>query len=188
MSDPVIDLGKVAQSYPALAAHLKNAVGQWGKDTGDGRQLEFYPPWESDNPNKGKTTLEFFNRSIPTEQIPEFAAADMLHYLGATNPETGQPVDAQWQSMRKAMASSRTPKQIEADQKDYTDSKETLPFDQYLENNRLDAYMRGAAFPSINPEWGEYLTPEQKTLGNQLQGYLRGNYSPTRPATSNPTQ
>lgn len=173
MADPAIDLSQVAQTYPALAPHLNNAVAQWGDGPG---VLEFYHPDDAENPNKGKITLQFRDRTVSPEQIPDFAAADMLHYLGSAD-QNGVRVDPQYYSLRQQMMMARTPEQIKADQQNYESEKKTFgesgSYEDYIENNRADGYMRGAAFPQINPEWGGFLTPAQTQIGQQLQQYLK---------------
>ena len=61
-SMPAVDprLAAVQKQFPRLAPYLSNVTIQQGKKTNpkDDRGLEFYPPWESKNPNPGKITLE----------------------------------------------------------------------------------------------------------------------------------
>lgn len=174
---PPVNLSDVAKKYPALAPHLKNAIVQWGDGPGI---LEFYHPSDGDNPNKGKITLQFRDRSTPPEQRGDFAAADMLHYLGSNAPN-GTPIDQTYAQLREKMMQARTPGQIRADQENYVreqkqfGASEVGTFDQYMSGNRSDSYMRGATFPGINPEWKGYLTPAQTAIGEEARGYLAGN-------------
>lgn len=163
---PPIDLAEVAKRYPALAPHLNNTVAQWGEGPG---VMEFYNPDDQENPNKGKITLQFRDRSIQPDQIPDLAAADMLHYLGSSDP--------QYQALRSQMLGLRTPQQLYADKENYTRELKQFgnlgSYDDYMNDNRSDAYMRGAVFPNVNPEWSGYLTPEQKALGEKAMQYLK---------------
>lgn len=172
--DSPVDIAALQKKYPGLSAHLKNAVAEWGKGPG---VMEFYNPWDSENPNRGKITLQFRDRSVPKEQLPDFAAADMLHFLGATTPD-GKQVDPAYLALRQEMLSARTPGQIKADQQNYQDEKKSFgdsgSFEDYMANNRADAYMRGAAFPEINPEWKGFLTPAQAAIGAKVKAYLTG--------------
>ena len=57
-------LAAVQAQFPRLAPYLSNVNIQQGqKAAGDDRGLEFYPPWESRNPNPGKITLELFEQT-----------------------------------------------------------------------------------------------------------------------------
>lgn len=171
-SDPPIDLSGIAKKYPALAEHLKNTVAQWG--TGPG-VMEFYQPDDTENPNAGKITLQFRDRNVNPAQIPDFAAADMLHYLGSSKSD-GSTIDPYYGALRQQMLKSRSPQQMQADKENYDIEKKQFgdvgSYDDYMNKNRADAYMRGAIFPQINPEWSGFLSPQQRLIGNNALKYL----------------
>jgi hypothetical protein len=176
---PVAD--SVSQQYPALAPYVKNLAIQRGTPNGpnDDRQLEFYQPWEKENPNPGKITTELYNKNLKGQDLTETVAGDMLHHLGTTNPTTGQPVDPKWMDMKQRLIAAMGPDQTQMDKQAYEQEKsnpsyETGPYDDWMKNNRADAYIRGAIFPKQNPEWqqeGTY-TPAMQAVTNEMRTYL----------------
>jgi hypothetical protein len=106
-------------------------------------------------------------------------AADMLHHLGAINPQTGQPVDLYWYNLKQELGSAREPFHARADREAYEMEKsnpsyETAPYDQWDQNNRLDAYVRAGVFPHLNPEWTGFITPGMQPTIQKMQRYLQG--------------
>lgn len=167
----------IGQEYPALAPHINSAAVQWAPDPGDGRHMETYPPWERDNPNPGKLTLELYNRKLTGDALKQSLAADALHYLAAEHPETGQAIDPTYRAMRQQMIDSRSEHQRAVDAKGYQESVEkygeTRSHDDWMDGSRADAYMRGGIFPDINEEWPGYLTDEQKAIADRARTYLQ---------------
>ena len=178
-SDSAAILGEVARAYPGLVKHLSNAVVQWGKPSGpqDDRQLEYYPPWEGENPNPGKSTVELYNKDLKGQDLTDSVALDMLHYTGSVDPTTNQPVDPEYYAMKKAMVDQIKQRKAPMDLADYAESAKYGPtgtYDDYLQNNRADAYIRGIVSPRMNPEWqnpGIY-TPEMQAIGAKIKAYL----------------
>jgi hypothetical protein len=172
----------IAQNYPALAPYLNKLAIQRGTPTGpeDDRQLEFYQPWETENPNPGKLTTELYNPNLKGQDLQETIAGDMLHHLGSVDPASGQPVDPQWMAMKQQMITARGVPQTIMDSGAYQREKsnpayETAPYDQWMQNNRADAYIRGAVFPNQNPEWqqaGVY-NPAMQAVASQMRDYLK---------------
>jgi len=183
---PVAD--SVSQQYPALAPYVKNLTIQRGTTNGpdDDRQLEFYQPWDTDNPNPGKITSELYNKNLKGQDLTETVAGDMLHHLGTTNPATGQPVDPRWMDMKQRLIGAMGPDQAKIDQEAYAQEKanpsyETGPYDDWMKNNRADAYIRGAIFPNQNPEWQEegMYNPAMQAVTAEMKNYLaKGQQSP----------
>lgn len=177
MADALIDLSSVGKKYPRLAPLASGAVAQWGDDPGDGRQLEFYPPWEEQSPVPGKTVLQFYNRKMPAEQLPDIAAADLLHQLGAVDPRTNKPVDQGWLDEKNKFLETLTIPQMNTDQREYMSDRKkfnsTQSFTDWMNNSRSDAYLRGAIFPDQNPEWHDYLSDEQRATGARLLKMLQ---------------
>lgn len=176
----------IRQNYPTLAPYLEKLAIQRGTPNGpnDDRQLEFYQPWESDNPNPGKLTTELYNKSLGGQDLQETIAGDMLHHLGSVDPATGQPVDPKWMAMKQQLIASRGTPQTLMDAGAYQQEKanpayETAPYDQWMQNNRADAYIRGALFPRQNPEWQEpgIYSPAMQAIASQMRDYL-ANKSP----------
>lgn len=178
---PVVN--DVAKQYPGLAKYTKNLVIQRGitTDPNDDRQLEFYQPWDSDNPNPGKLTSELYNRNLKGQDLTETVAGDMLHHLGATDPTTGQPVDPKWMGLKQQLISAMGPDQDDMNREAYQQEKsnpayETGSYDQWMQNNRADAFIRGALFPNQNPEWQQpgIYTPEMQRATSAMRDYLAG--------------
>lgn len=171
----------VAKQYPALAKYTKNLVVQRGTSNGpdDDRQLEFYQPWDSDNPKKGKITSELYNKNLKGQDLTETIAGDMLHHLGTVDPTTGQPVDPKWMALKKQLIAGMGPDNADMDKEAYQQEKsnpayETGSYDDWMQNNRADAYIRGALFPKQNPEWQQpdIYTPAMKQATDAMHDYL----------------
>lgn len=178
---PVVD--SVAQQYPGLAPYTKNLAVQRGTVSGpdDDRQLEFYQPWDSENPTPGKLTTELYNKNLKGQDLTETIAGDMLHHLGAVDPKTGQPVNPKWMALKQQMIAGMGPDQNSMDQGAYNEEKsnpsyETGSYDDWMKNNRADAYIRGALFPNQNPEWQEpgIYTPAMQQATAAMRNYLGG--------------
>lgn len=172
----------VVKSYPALKKHVGNVVIQQGTNKGsdDPRQLEFYPPWEEENPNPGKITLELY-RDFKGKALTDAVAGDLMHYLGATDPSTNKPVDPTFLSMKNEVKAARTPKQIKIDRQEYEDGKKggdiTESYDDWLKHSRIDAYIRGYVTPDKVDEWrknGWYNDPRMKTAVEKIKKYMAG--------------
>lgn len=172
----------VAQQYPGLAPYTKNLAIQRGTTTNpnDDRQLEFYQPWDSDNPNPGKITSELYNKKLKGQDLTETIAGDMLHHLGTVDPATGKPINPKWMAMKQQMIDGMGPDQDSMNKEAYQQEKsnpayETGPYDQWMKNNRSDAFIRGALFPNQNPEWqqsGMY-TPAMQKAAAAMRLYLK---------------
>lgn len=170
-------LDAVAKNYPRLAPYLPNVVVQRGKSDDD-RQLEFYPPWERDNPNPGKITLELY-RDMKGDALHSAIAGDLLHHLGGTDPESGTPVDPQFYAMKRAVADSRDPRSVALDQRTHAaavaNEGETRSLKDWLDQSRIDAYIRGYITPDDADEWrksGIYQGPMLSAV-EQIKNYLQ---------------
>lgn len=172
-------LGDVSRAYPRLAQYAPNTAVQWGQSSGpeDDRQLEFYQPWEGENPNPGKNTVELFNKGLKGQDITDSVALDMLHHVGAMDPSTNQPVDPQFYAMKKALVDQISVRKAPWDVADYQDNAKYGPmptWDDYLMNNRADAYIRAAVSPRMNPGWDnpKLWSPEMQATAQQIKAYL----------------
>lgn len=173
------DVAAVGKQYPALLPYLGNVRVQYGTASSptDDRQLEFYPPWESNNPNPGAVTLELFKRDLQGPALQSAIAGDMLHLLGSTDPRTGQAIDPRWLAFKQQLIAARSPQHQQMDQGAYEDDKkqgEAGSFDDWMMRNRADAYIRGYITPDVTDEWrkqGVY-TPELSKVLDGMKGYL----------------
>jgi hypothetical protein len=164
------DLTDVFLQYPRLRPVLDNLTVVDSRKAGmqDDRQLEFYPPEEEDNPHRGTYTAEIFNPDIQGKDLESAIAADSLHGIKREDPL--------YAAMRTRFGQSLTPRQHAIDQRAYTEDQDTRPFPQWMQDNRLDAYLRGYMFPDKADEWrksGMY-TPEQQQQLDKILGYLKG--------------
>jgi hypothetical protein len=180
-SDPDLSglAAAVAQKWPRLDPHLKGAKIQWGPAQADDRQLEFYPPWEQDNPNPGQTTLELYNRKLTGPALESAVAGDMLHLLGTTDPATGKPVDQRFFDLKQQLNAQLTAQHRNMDFDAY---KRELPlygdnppsFSQWMQQSRLDAYIRGYLTPDEADNWrkaGAFTPAMTKTL-EEMRSHL----------------
>jgi hypothetical protein len=169
----------VSDQYPVLAPHLQNSVISYGTPQGpnDDRQLEFYHPWDSENPNPGKNTIEIYNRDLRGDDLHGAIAGDMLHRLGSVEPSTRLPVDPKFYQLRQELANARTVNHRRMDRDAYEREKQSpFPPGEYPawdQHSRLDAYVRAGIFPDQNPQWKGALTPEMQQIGNQMNKYLK---------------
>lgn len=171
-SDPSVqfDPSAIYQRYPALK-QLGDVqiIDSRAKGMADGRQLEYYPADETDNPKPGKPTIEVFNPELKDHDYEDAIAADMLHGLKAADPT--------WGTLRNTFAQTITPSQKKVDQRTYSEdvkNGEKRSFDQWMQDNRVDAYLRGYLFPDKQDEWrkGGAYTDAQKKLLEQMRGHL----------------
>jgi hypothetical protein len=189
-------LQAVGEKYPALAKHVQNTIVQDAKPPkGADYGLETYPPWESENPNPGKTTIELY-RNFDRSKLPEVIAGDLIHVAGGIDPRTGSPVDPTYHSLKDQVKASRTPQQDALDHKVWEQDKkngEKRPFDQWFDESRGEAYVRGLLFPDDRDEWrkqGVYSSnPKLKSTIEQIGNYLTTGKSASPPmANHSPVQ
>jgi hypothetical protein len=175
----------VAKQFPRLAPYLSNVVIQQGQKSSPphGRGLEYYPPWESQNPNKGKITLELFEK-MQGGTLTNALGGDLLHYLGGVNPQTGQPIDPQYHAMKQAVLGARTPQQDALDKRTYAEAVknegEKRSYWDWLQQSRIDAYIRGYVTPEMGgrypDEWrknGFYNDPKMLKAVQDIQDYVK---------------
>jgi hypothetical protein len=166
------------QKFPALAKVAKNVVVQDKFDApGTYGQLESYPPWEGYNPNPGKFTVEVYNKNAKGQQRTDMIAGDMLHYLGAVDPSTNQPVDPEWRRLKEKFISTLRPEQIERDKGIFENERNKMgpgvTFEQWMDVSRSDAYLRGYLTPDPNGDKWRY-PPEQVEILKEMKAYLEG--------------
>lgn len=173
-------LDDIRARYPVFSPHLGNVIVQKGEAQDDERQLEFYPPWESQNPNPGKITVETY-RDFKGKEMGDMVAGDLMHYLGAVNPNTNQPIDPQFRAMKQAVLSARTYKNDQTDRQAYQEEKDkgitTENYQDWLDHSRVDAYIRGYITPDTVDEWrhqGVYNNPNLQQAVQNIKNYVTG--------------
>lgn len=177
-------LADVAQQFPRLKPYLSNVKVQQGKKISakDDRGLEFYPPWESTNPNPGKITLELYDQ-MKGPELTNALGGDMLHHLGAIDPKTKQPIDPKYYAMKRQVIASRTPRQEALDMKEYKLDRqfngERRSYEDWLQQSRADAYIRGYVTPEMGGEYPDewrkhkfYDAPEMKKAVEAIRQYV----------------
>ena len=188
-------LAEVAKAYPRLTPFLSKVQIQQGQKSNpnDDRGLEFYPPWESENPNPGKITLQLFDK-MQGPQLTSALGGDLLHYLGSVDPATGKPVDPQYYAMKEQVLNARTPEQEKVDKAMYAhavhNGGEKRSYKDWLQQSRIDAYIRGYVTPEIGgrypDEWrrnGWYNAPQMKKAVESIRKYVTSEAAPEGPQT-----
>lgn len=177
--EPALDrvVQNVAKRYPTLAPYLSDARVQWGDPEEfkkNGGHLEFFPPWEQYNPNPGKVTLELYDRDMKGRALEDAIAGDMLHHLGSVDPN-GREIDPAWRYMRDKVIAGRSPEAVEMDKRAYAEAMkngEQRPFDQWMDQSRADAYVRGYITPDAADNWKDAYTPQQRATLEAMKAHL----------------
>jgi hypothetical protein len=177
-------LAAVAQQFPRLAPYLSQVQVQQGKKANpkDDRGLEFYPPWESQNPNPGKITLQLFDQ-MQGPTLTNALGGDMMHYLGAIDPKTQKPIDPQFYQLKQQVLAARTPRQQALDHTMWKQlvqtGQERRSYEDWLQQSRGDAYIRGYVTPEMGgrypDEWrknGFYNEPAMKQAVEAIRQYV----------------
>lgn len=167
---------RAMEMYPRIADTLKEFNLSYGKSPpgGEDRGLEFYPPWETDNPTKGKPHIQIFNRGVAGDELATAIAGDAMHLLGSVDPRTGEPINPGVRLLKDNLRRSLTSEQLRLDQKIHKQTKDPRPFEDWMDISRTDAYIRGYLFPDAEDEWRkqEVYTPEQVRMLESLRSYL----------------
>ena len=165
------------QGRPIDNVDMDVIVDPNAKTEGSG-DIEFYPPDERDNPNKGRPTMVILNKQnwdkMTKEEQDRAIVGEKLHYM--------PKVDKKFSEMRKGFEGMMTDEQWDFEKKHYDklvkEGKESRPFKQWWEVSRLDAYIRGYLAPDRNDEWrksGAY-TGKQKIHLEEMKKYINGEY------------
>jgi hypothetical protein len=162
------------KKYPALAKHpfyVRRGEGPFHSET--------YPAWDPANPAPGVHTIEVRNKDLKGQELQNLLLGETFHVLGSINPHTNQPLDPTWFQFKQQFLQTLTPEQLQVDRQDYLNLAKqghVYPsFGEYLQRNRIDAYLRGALSPMNEAEakdWGATYTPRQKELLNSMKQYL----------------
>ena len=171
---------QVKSKFPAYSNYLSRVVIHPGStDTKDERQVETYMPWEDENPNPGKLTIQPFHKSLLSDQsLPNTVAGEMLHYIGGVDDSTKKPVDPAYYQLKQRVESSRTAHQVEVDHKEYQEAAkrgEDRPYQQWLDQSRIDEYIMGYIAPDKQAEWikkGWYNDPKMHQAVRDIRKYL----------------
>ena len=172
----------VGQRFPRLLPHLAQSVVGYGTPRGpdDNRQLEFYPPWERDNPNPNRNTIEIYNRNLRGPALQAAIAGDLLHALGSIDPRNGRAIDSNFLDMQRRLGGVRNADALRVDRAAYERDR-AAPYgagvggyDQWDQRSRIPAYVRAGLFPENNPEWANAITPEMRPVLNEMRTYLQG--------------
>lgn len=182
-------LEDVGAEYPALAPHTKNYMVYQALQPRDekGNSLETYLPWEDWNPHPGKIVSELYQKFSDPQELKNAIAGDLIHYLGAKNPKTGEPVDQTYYDLKQAVKKARSPEQKAIDYKEYKNSVknegEKRSFNQWFDDSRGEAYVRGRLFPDHNDEWKQWYeeNPKLAKAVDEVGRYLKtGKHAPNK--------
>lgn len=162
-------LQRITAQYPALGGHPYSFIDSRNKGVQGGRKLEFYPPDERDNPQPGKATVELFDPAMQGEHADRAVFGDMLHYL----PKVDQRFAGMRDQYKGLLTDPQRAVDMSAYRRDQQDHNETRPYDQWMDQSRLDAHIRGFLAPDAQDNWKGSYTPEQENLLKSMQEYLR---------------
>lgn len=179
-------LAQLGMSHPGLFQHLdKFHIARKANPEKDDRQLEYYPPWEEENPIPGKPVVHVYNQKAKGEELSNLLGGEVLHYMGAVDPNNGKAIDPTFRKMKDSFLKTFTPDQLKRERKMY--DRQVAQgwqgsFDQFLDSSRADEYLMGWLFPDKEDEWrkqGAY-TGEQMLVLADMEKYLKSN-KPTTP-------
>lgn len=166
-------LDQLYSQYPGLKQYdiqtLDSSVGgkDWKGQPYNGRQMEFYPPDETDNPNPGKPTIEDFSGHLnPKDALGEVFS----HYLPKQDPRFGaardrfiQSIDAKQRGMLQG--------DYQQDIRSGVYGTKRPSFDEWLNNQGGDAFFRGYVADQYPKE---FYRPDQVEIFKPLLAQLRG--------------
>jgi hypothetical protein len=118
-----------------------------------------------------------YRGGIDDKAAGNLLAGDLLHYVGSIDPRSGKPIDPEYRALKERLIKSRTPEQIAVDKRAFESEKkfykENPPsFEDWMDFNRGDAYVRGYLTPDARDEWRDVYTPEQKQILEQMRQHL----------------
>lgn len=179
-------LDQLYSEYPGLRQYDiqvrdSSAGGKdWKGQPYDGRQMEFYPPDEADNPNPGKPTIETFSGPLKTKD----ALGEVFsHYLPKKDPQFGaarnQFIQSIDESQRKMLSGD-----YQQDVRSGVYGAKPPAFDEWMNNQGGDAFFRGYVADQYPKE---FYRPDQVEMFNPLLARLK-NAGPTtqQPAVEAP--
>ena len=159
------------QQYPGLKAHdfqYQNSMSggvDWMGNPHNGRMLEFYPPDEEWNPNKGKPTIEQFSPNMTTQDV---LGEVFSHYLPSVDPK--------FASAKSNFINGLDTNQLNMLRGDYEHQAKTgllgknTAFENWLQNQGGDAFFRGYI---ANQYPKQYYRPDQVQMFQQLMDQLK---------------
>jgi hypothetical protein len=182
------DLVSLFDKHLALARNRDKLAVRSAPNPGDGRQVEFYPPWEGRNPVPGKATVEVYNNQGAPGDVADKVVADFMHYFGAIDPRSKQPVDQTFWKLKQQFAQSLTPEQQAIDRRAYDRARagefgkpEQRSYDDWMQVHRLDQYLGAPMLPEgpDRQDWMGGMTPDQNGLLELMKQYMRrGSIAP----------
>lgn len=182
------DKDSITQQFPAYAPYLDQVVihpMEKGESPED--WSETYVPWESKNPAPGKLTMEPYAKTTPDE-YRHMVTGEMLHYIGGVNPQTGQPINPEYQNLKQAVAAAAPPGLKKMDQDSYREAQrkgDKRSFEDWYNQSRLDETIMGYVNPDKQDNWrkaGVYNDPKMHQAVENLRQYLTGTRPNAAPA------
>lgn len=168
-------MGEVNQENPAIGRLNILATGGQGPYYSETTPSYEPRPW---NPFSGRHGIQVhqMGQALAQPDLKNLLGGEALHILGGMNPNTQQPIDPGFMTLKQRFLNSMTPDQLTTDRMEYRSSGDQRPFDQWMQQSRLDAYLRPGLFPmsqGTDPGWYSTYTPEQLGILQNMQGYLR---------------
>lgn len=171
--DPsLLDLAR--KQYPILGSMAVNTVRT--PLPNDNRMLEFWPPNEAGDKQyprpQGLPMGQVGVQIISPDTKPSDVAADIVsHYLVNTDPT----LKKEYQQFAKTFQTPDEQKRLREDyQWDKTHSGEDRPFDQWTQQTRIPAYLRGYVFQQWPQNtYDKMYTPDQIKLLDAIKATLK---------------
>jgi hypothetical protein len=168
-------MGEVGKENPAIGRMNIKATSGQGPHYSETTPFYEPRPW---NPFSGVNAVQVQpkGQALAQPDLKNLLGGEALHVLGGVNPNTQQPIDPTFMNLKMRFLNSMTPEQLTTDRMTYRNSGDTRPFDQWMQNSRLDAYLRPGLFPmskGMDPGWFSTYTPDQLSILQNMQGYLK---------------
>jgi hypothetical protein len=88
---------------------------------------------------------------------------------------SGKPVDPDYYKLKQSVLAARTPRQQDVDLRMYKQSGDKRSYEDWLQQSRIDAYIRGWITPDERDEWrknGWYKRPGMRNAVESIRKYL----------------
>lgn len=167
-------MAEVGRENPAIGR--QNIMVTSGSGQGYSETTPAYEPrpW---NPFSNKHAVQVYEsgQALRQPDLKNLLGGEALHVLGGVDPRTDKPTDPGFYALKQQFQNALTPQDLTRDRMTYRASGDPRPFDQWMQQSRLDAYLRPALFPmatGTDPGWFNY-SPEQMALLQAMQQYIK---------------
>jgi hypothetical protein len=154
---------KAQKEYPYLQG--KDISFAYTPTPNETRQLEFYPPEETQRPAyipSGRPGIEVFNPNVkPIDILGDYVS----HYAVQNDPRLKEMYGQFQQSIDPATMQQR----YQYHQQNFGEQR---PYEQWLQQTGLPEYFRGYTFNQWGDNAAQMYTPQQLNILNQIRNYL----------------